>query len=259
MMGGGGGGATAIPTSKVCLEKIPRIVIDERSSILHECVLKLGKGGEVDATVGELGLEPPWGMEGVGVEVAEPVMGEREVGEGVKGKVAVMRRGGGVTFAKKAWEAQKAGAVGVIMVQNVGIWPYVMKDSKKEAEALGVVIPVLMIKRNVGEKLILDCGGGGLGEVGIRCGKIGEEDGCIICREGFSVGETVLRMPTCSHAFHEACALQWLKAHNNCPVCRRELPTDDEEYERERRRQGRNYSGGEGGGENNNWEELLFG
>ena len=134
-----------------------------------------------------------------------------------------------------------------------------MKDSKNEAEALGVTIPVIMIKRNAGEQLIADCKCAVGPKVSITANKIGEEDGCIICREGFSVGETVLRMPTCSHSFHEACALQWLKAHNNCPVCRRELPTDDEEYERERRRQGRNYAGGGGEENNNNWEELLFG
>jgi hypothetical protein len=55
MMGGGGGQqSSSVPTSSACLSKIPRIIIDSRSSILHECVLKLEGGKEIDATVGEV-------------------------------------------------------------------------------------------------------------------------------------------------------------------------------------------------------------
>ncbi|VEU40738.1 unnamed protein product [Pseudo-nitzschia multistriata] len=58
---------------------------------------------------------------------------------------------------------------------------------------------------------------------------------CPVCCEQLAHGETVVQLPGCGHVFHEACALHWLESHNTCPYCRRELPTDDPEYERERR------------------------
>ena len=59
---------------------------------------------------------------------------------------------------------------------------------------------------------------------------------CPVCCEQMKTGETVIQLPGCGHIFHEACALAWLKSHNTCPYCRRELPTDDPVYEEERRR-----------------------
>ena len=48
-------------------------------------------------------------------------------------------------------------------------------------------------------------------------------------REGLAAGESVQVMPCSSaHAFHPPCLKQWLQKHNSCPICRHELPTDDE-------------------------------
>ncbi|OMJ86204.1 hypothetical protein SteCoe_12344 [Stentor coeruleus] len=56
---------------------------------------------------------------------------------------------------------------------------------------------------------------------------------CSICKEEFDVGDQAVDMP-CLHLFHKVCIISWLEAHNNCPVCRYEFPTDDPDYEARR-------------------------
>ncbi|GBP05480.1 E3 ubiquitin-protein ligase RNF181 [Eumeta japonica] len=53
---------------------------------------------------------------------------------------------------------------------------------------------------------------------------------CPVCLKKFSNGEKVKLMP-CEHSFHSTCILTWLNKTNSCPLCRHELPTDDEGYE----------------------------
>ncbi|KAF2573734.1 hypothetical protein F2Q70_00006066 [Brassica cretica] len=57
---------------------------------------------------------------------------------------------------------------------------------------------------------------------------------CAICIGDFVVKEKVTRLP-CWHYYHGECILPWLEMKNTCPVCRFELPTDDLEYQRNRR------------------------
>lgn len=56
---------------------------------------------------------------------------------------------------------------------------------------------------------------------------------CSICLGDLEPGENAVRLH-CSHLYHEECITEWLKKSNECPVCRFELPTDNEEYERGR-------------------------
>jgi uncharacterized protein YbaR (Trm112 family) len=58
---------------------------------------------------------------------------------------------------------------------------------------------------------------------------------CSVCKEEFDIEDLVVDMP-CLHLFHKVCIVSWLEAHNNCPVCRYELPTDDPDYEARRAR-----------------------
>jgi len=129
-----------------------------------------------------------------------------------------------------------------------------MKDSLGEGEKGGLTIPVIMVKRSDGEAVILEMQGK---SCTMSAKRIAGDDHCIICRDVFNVGDSVLRMPSCVHCFHDSCAMMWLKSHNTCPTCRRELPTDDERYEEERRRSGRSHAGGSR--QATGWEEMLFG
>ncbi|KAK7866886.1 hypothetical protein R5R35_006047 [Gryllus longicercus] len=53
---------------------------------------------------------------------------------------------------------------------------------------------------------------------------------CPVCLKEHEIGETVKVLP-CKHSFHGSCILPWLDKTSTCPLCRNELPTDDEEYE----------------------------
>ncbi|KAK9819481.1 hypothetical protein WJX81_002292 [Elliptochloris bilobata] len=70
----------------------------------------------------------------------------------------------------------------------------------------------------------------------MELGGVGVE--CCVCREELAVGESVQVMPcSAAHAFHPPCLKPWLAQHNSCPICRHELPTDDEWYERRKVRE----------------------
>ncbi|KGN55399.1 E3 ubiquitin-protein ligase AIP2 [Cucumis sativus] len=60
--------------------------------------------------------------------------------------------------------------------------------------------------------------------------KLGKDVQCAICKENFAVDDKKQELP-CKHAFHQDCLKPWLDSNNSCPICRHELPTDDQEYE----------------------------
>ena len=53
---------------------------------------------------------------------------------------------------------------------------------------------------------------------------------CSVCKDQFEINQKIKKIP-CKHHFHLECIMPWLKERNSCPVCRYELPTDDEDYE----------------------------
>ncbi len=232
--------------------------------------------------------------------------------------IAYVTRGDNVTFVQKALVCQRAGMVstdsssqqqqqhkqqsnpnlsssltsssttsrciGVIVgnATSTGngheVWPYIMQDPKKEAQQFGLEVPVVMIRRDDGrrlvqwatttttnvtsstavsslnsKKLLNDKHDDYDDEINnnytsyfytpcriiIRNKDSDESNSCPVCADSFAIGNIIVRLPNCGHVFHEACALAWLTRHNTCPYCRSEMPTEDEEYERERRRRQR--------------------
>lgn len=51
---------------------------------------------------------------------------------------------------------------------------------------------------------------------------------CAICLSDFVRGDAVLSGTLCLHSFHKTCAFEWLKNHDHCPCCRKEMVTPSE-------------------------------
>ncbi|CAI9108202.1 OLC1v1007753C1 [Oldenlandia corymbosa var. corymbosa] len=50
---------------------------------------------------------------------------------------------------------------------------------------------------------------------------------CSVCLEDFEIGSEAKQMP-CHHCFHSGCIIPWLQLHSSCPVCRYQLPSEDD-------------------------------
>lgn len=59
-------------------------------------------------------------------------------------------------------------------------------------------------------------------------------DLCAICKDVVELNEPAKQLP-CLHLYHSECILPWLTTRNSCPMCRHELPTDDPDYEEQRK------------------------
>ena len=63
-----------------------------------------------------------------------------------------------------------------------------------------------------------------------HCKKVGlkmEPPSCTVCCDNITVGSKGMFMP-CGHVYHPDCLTPWLESNNTCPVCRFELPTQEQ-------------------------------
>lgn len=116
-------------TSKEILNRIPRIIIDHRSSILLDCQVNSEPAIAAEFGPHPTSLAAPIALPPTEVVLASPIHGHKSpltplhnLSE-LKNKIAYFDRGGGVNFATKALQAQHAGATGVIIGNNNLIWP----------------------------------------------------------------------------------------------------------------------------------------
>ncbi|CAM9682172.1 unnamed protein product [Ectocarpus sp. 12 AP-2014] len=208
---GGGGGGRAAPALEQVVKDLQRIQVEENSWVLHQTVLRL-IGGGADS---ELSIEavfapfsPPPSEKVLGpVVLSVPPTADKDLENeaDVEGSVLLMDRGV-CTFASKALRANAAGAAAAVVVQTHDVWPYVMEDSKGEAEAGGGLnIPVCMVSKDKAGEAIKAAVVRSAAEgktVRAELSVSSSEKDCIVCQELYAVGNTLVRLP-CGHLYHE--------------------------------------------------------
>ncbi|KAL0408699.1 UNVERIFIED_CONTAM: E3 ubiquitin-protein ligase MP [Sesamum radiatum] len=55
-----------------------------------------------------------------------------------------------------------------------------------------------------------------------------DDEQCVVCLEEWEAGNMAKEMP-CKHKFHGDCIEKWLKIRGSCPVCRYEMPADEDD------------------------------
>lgn len=54
---------------------------------------------------------------------------------------------------------------------------------------------------------------------------------CSICHSQYEEGDILRSINSCNHVFHLSCIEEWLHNHTTCPVCRRDITTEDTNLE----------------------------
>lgn len=47
---------------------------------------------------------------------------------------------------------------------------------------------------------------------------------CAICFQEFKLNEDEVRELRCHHMYHDACIFPWLRSNPSCPICRAQMP-----------------------------------
>lgn len=165
------------------------------------------------------------------------------------GRMVLMRRGT-ITFARKARLVQQFGGRILLVCQSESKWPFVMSDSAADA---GLEVPAIMISQADAERLMSrlnSCLSAPLPPplepaAPLSPGEQKQQQlqqvqttpqvtlvsefyqiSCCVCQCDLELGEEVTRLP-CAHLYHLDCLTEWLGKRSNCPLCRQELPADE--------------------------------
>ncbi|KAK1260767.1 E3 ubiquitin-protein ligase RING1-like [Acorus gramineus] len=62
----------------------------------------------------------------------------------------------------------------------------------------------------------------------VEAAAVAEGEECPVCLEGLAEEEAPARAMPCKHRFHGECIRKWLEMHGSCPVCRFQMPAEEE-------------------------------
>lgn len=203
-----------------------KIDVDERHTILFNFVIQIGplKINAVPANFSPLSVED---IIEAPLIISEPIWGDAlENATQLRGRIVLMERGK-VSFAQKCKQATACGAVGIIIAQTNATWPFVMADSAAELGGAIACIPVCMVSQSDGELLLKwvrskESASSGSTKIVFKGEELNNE--CCVCQDTMEMNDNVLRL-SCCHCFHSECIMRWLHKHNNCPMCRHEMPS----------------------------------
>jgi len=72
--------------------------------------------------------------------------------------------------------------------------------------------------------------------IDINAKHVEKKESCSICMEEFKINDKAMELP-CHHLYHKDCVVTWLNTNNTCPVCRFELPTNNDRSKDNRNQQ----------------------
>eukprot|EP01032_Pedospumella_encystans_P028476 gene28476-32162_t len=202
------------------LNTLGKVIVDDRKTILRDISLSIGPLNLL-AVSAQFGYLPEDNLNySHQIVLGAPICGEFSLTNKAQcnGAIVLLERGV-VSFATKCMRAIEAGAVGVIVSQAAGVWPFVMADSAKELLSAGVEIniPVVMISQKDAEivrKMLreqdLSQSNTSTNTTTISTDKVASSrerhlktvlkfgpcvQECSICQEDFAVSDSVLKLP----------------------------------------------------------------
>jgi len=119
-------------------------------------------------------------------------------------------------------EATTGEAAAIIMIRNSRHKLSLCADEEDEERIRSIAIPVVVVPDS-DERAIVSAAIASDHDMLVEMKFDANPNTCPICSDRYCIGDDVVRLEGgCGHAFHFNCLKEWMNAHNNCPMCRRE-------------------------------------